>query len=182
MAQHAMTYTCSRQRDDGSWYYAEEPKYHWVDNFHTGYNLSALKSYRDAAKDDSFDDCMEKGLQFYKSRFFENDGRPKYFHDSTYPVDIQCAAQSIDTLATLAETDPECLVLSTKVADWTIDNMQAIDGHFFYRDLGWRKVRTPMLHWGQGTMVKALAVLLGKLVRSDDALPWRASTQVGMEL
>jgi rhamnogalacturonyl hydrolase YesR len=164
-AKNAMRYTCSRQRGDGSWYYAEEPKYHWVDNFHTGYNLSALKVYQDATKDDSFISCLEAGLCFYKARFFEEDGRPKYFHDATYPIDIQCAAQAIDTLATLAEYDSESLPLSMKVANWTIDNMQAEDGHFFYRDLGWKTVRTPMLHWGQGTMVKALAVLLGRLSR-----------------
>ena len=41
--------------------------------------------------------------------------------------------------------------------------MQAADGHFYYRDLGWRKVKTPMLHWGQGTMFKALAHLLNKM-------------------
>lgn len=181
IAKSTMTYTCSRQRGDGSWYYAEEPKYHWIDNFHTGYNLSALKSYRDAIKDDSFDECLRKGLQFYKFHFFEIDGRPKYFHDKTYPLDIQCAAQAIDTLATLAEDDPECLVLSMKVADWTINNMQARDGHFFYRDFGWKKVRTPMLHWGQGTMVKALAVLLGKLASSQSIVPSPACTPVVKE-
>lgn len=165
-AKNAMTYTCSRQRSDGSWYYAEETKYHWIDNFHTGYNLSALKAYRNATKDDSFDECMKKGLHFYKTHFFERDGRPKYFHDHTYPVDIQCAAQAIDTLATFGEDDPDCLVLSMTVAGWTINNMQATDGHFFYRDLGLKKVRTPMLHWGQGTMVKALSVLFGKLTCS----------------
>ena len=41
--------------------------------------------------------------------------------------------------------------------------MQAPDGHFYYRDLGWKKVKTPMLHWGQGTMFKALAHLLTKM-------------------
>jgi len=163
VAESAMSYTCSRQRGDGSWYYAEDPRYHWIDNFHTGYNLSALKSYRDAAKDRSFDDCLGKGSQFYKSQLFELDGRPKYFHDKTYPIDVQCASQAIDTLATLAERDPECLGLAEKVAEWTVENMQAKDGHFYYRDLGWKKVKTPMLHWGQGAMVKALAVLLEKL-------------------
>ena len=49
-ARDAMLYTCSRQRNDGAWFYAEEPKYHWVDNFHTGYNLSALKVYRAASR------------------------------------------------------------------------------------------------------------------------------------
>ena len=42
VAQAAVTYSCSRQLEDGSWYYAEEPRYAWIDNFHTGYNLSAL--------------------------------------------------------------------------------------------------------------------------------------------
>jgi rhamnogalacturonyl hydrolase YesR len=163
VARDAMTYTCSRQRGDGSWYYAEESKYHWIDNFHTGYNLSALKIYRSAVQDDSFDDVLGKGLQFYKTHFFETDGRPKYFHDKTYPIDIQCASQAIDSLTLLAEDDPDCLLLAMKVAEWTITNMQAKDGHFYYRDLGWTKVRTPMLHWGQGTMFKALAVLLKKL-------------------
>lgn len=163
MATNAMMYTCARQRSDGSWHYAEEPKYHWIDNFHTGYNLSALKVYRDATKDDSFDECMGKGLRFYKTRFFEADGRSRYFHDRTYPVDIQCAAQAVETLAAFSEDDQDCMDLAQKVAAWTIDNMQAPDGHFYYRDLGWKKVTTPMLHWGQGTMTKALAVLLRKL-------------------
>lgn len=170
VARSAMAYTCARQQGDGSWYYAEESKYHWIDNFHTSYNLSALKNYRDATKDDSFDKSIDTGLRFYKAHFFETDGRPKYFHYKTYPIDIQCAAQAIETLATMADDNPESLALSMKVAEWTIDNMQAEDGHFYYRDLGWKKVRTPMLHWGQGTMVKALAVLLDKLTLSRDQL------------
>ena len=50
-----------------------------------------------------------------------------------------------------------------KVAEWTILNLQSSDGHFFYRDLGWKKIKTPMLHWGQGTTFKALAHLLSKI-------------------
>jgi hypothetical protein len=41
--------------------------------------------------------------------------------------------------------------------------MQAQDGHFYYRDLGWTVNKTPMLHWGQGVMFKALAHLLAVL-------------------
>lgn len=167
-ARAAMAYTCTRQRTDGSWFYAEEPKFHWIDNFHTGYNLSALKTYRAWSNDDQFDEQLRKGLQYFTAVFFEADGRPKYFNDRTYPVDIQCAAQSIETLASFASEDRECLALALKVADWTIGNLQSADGHFCYRDLGWTKVPTPMLHWGQGTMVKALALLLDAL-RSTDA-------------
>lgn len=163
VATAAMAYSCARQREDGSWHYAEEPKFHWVDNFHTGYNLSAANVYRNATQDRSFDGDIAKGLQFYKYNLFETDGRPKYFHDKTYPIDIQCAAQAIETLVTFGVDDSDCMTMAKRVAIWTIDNLQADDGHFFYRDLGWRKVKTAMLHWGQGTMIKALAALLDRL-------------------
>jgi hypothetical protein len=52
------------------------------------------------------------------------------------------------------------------VALWTIANMQNDDGHFDYRRYGRWRVRTPMLHWGQATMAKALAVLLERLASS----------------
>lgn len=163
LAHEAMRYTCSRQEPDGSWFYAEGPKYRWVDSFHTGYNLSALRMYRVATGDGTFDEHAARGLTYFKDRFFEADGRPKYYHDRTYPIDIQCAAQAIETLATCAGDDRTCLPQALAVANWTIDRLQAPDGHFSYRDLGWRVVRTPMLHWGQGTMAKALAVLVGQL-------------------
>ena len=78
IARNAMLYTCARQRPDGSWWYAEEPKYHWIDNFHTGYNLSALSVYRSSTNDGSFDEQFANGARFFRSAFFELDGRPKY--------------------------------------------------------------------------------------------------------
>jgi hypothetical protein len=163
LSREAMTYTCARQKADGAWYYAEQPKYQWVDSFHTGYNLSALHVYRTASGDGSFDGHLFRGARYFVDHCFEANGRPKYFHDRTNPVDIQCAAQAIETLTSLADTLPECLPRALQVAEWTVDNMQDRDGHFYYRDLGWIKVKTPMLHWGQATMIKALAVLVHAL-------------------
>ncbi|MDR3410013.1 MAG: hypothetical protein P4L87_03560 [Formivibrio sp.] len=163
VARNAMAYSCARQNSDGSWYYGEAIRYHWIDNFHTGYNLDCLKKYIDSSGDREFEPNLKLGLQYFKENFFEEDGRPKYYHDKAMPTDIQCAAQSIDTLAFFSEIDPECLELSAKVAWWTINNMQSPDGHFYYRDIGWKKVRTPMFHWGQATMFKALAHLLIKV-------------------
>ena len=31
--------------------------------------------------------------------FFEADGKPKYYHNKTYPIDIHCPAQIIVTLS-----------------------------------------------------------------------------------
>jgi rhamnogalacturonyl hydrolase YesR len=163
LAKDVMTYSCARQNADGAWFYGEASKYHWIDNFHTGYNLDSLKRYIDSTGDREFEPNLRLGFQYYKLHFFGADGRPKYYHDKANPIDIQCAAQSIDTLAFFADGDPESLELAAKVARWTINNMQGEDGHFYYRDLGWKKVKTPMLHWGQGTMFKALAHLLSKV-------------------
>jgi len=163
VARSAMEYSCSRQLAVGSWWYAEEPKYHWIDNFHTGYNLDSLASYLTHSNDEDFRPHLERGLAFYKASFFQDDGCPKYYHNRTYPVDIQCAAQSIDTLSLFYDRDEECRLLAKKVAHWTIRNMRAATGYFYYRQYPLLKAKTPMLHWGQATMFRALAHLLFRL-------------------
>jgi hypothetical protein len=159
VARSAMEYSCLRQRPDGSWWYGEEDKYRWIDNFHTGYNLDGLKHYLDATRDGTFRPHLDKGLRFFANNFFESDGCPKYYHDRTYPVDIQCAAQAIDTLAGFGRETPGCLELAKRVATWTLDNMWDDRGTFHYRKYPLVTVRTPMLHWGQATMFKALSQL-----------------------
>jgi rhamnogalacturonyl hydrolase YesR len=160
VAKSAMEYSCSRLNKDGSWFYGDGSKYHWVDNFHTAYNLDSLKRYCESTGDRDYDDQLKSAFNYFKKTFFEDSGLPKYYHNAVYPVDIQCAAQAIDTLSFFAEDDPESLPLGRKVAAWTIDNMQDQDGHFYYRDLGWKRIKTPMFHWGQGTTFKALAHML----------------------
>jgi hypothetical protein len=165
VARSAMLYSCSRQLPNGAWWYAELPKYQWIDNFHTGYNLDSLKCYIDSTGDETWRKNLQAGLHYYKANFFENNGCPKYYHNRCYPVDIQCAGQSVETLAAFSEIDEECLDLAVKVALWVIENMQARDGHFYYRIYPLLKAKTAMLHWGQGTMYKGLAQLAGKLQR-----------------
>lgn len=163
VARSAMEYSCSRQLPDGAWPYGEDPKYHWVDNFHTGYNLDSLKCYLESTGDEAWRPNFRAGLDYYKQHFFEEDGCPKYYNNRCYPIDSQCAAQSIESLAAFSDEDPACLALSVKVARWTIANMQDPDGHFYYRIYPMLKAKTPMLHWAQATMYKGLAVLLNRL-------------------
>ena len=163
VAQSAMLYSCSRQRHDGSWWYGEEPKHHWIDNFHTGYNLDSLKRYIDNTGEDAFREHFQRGVRYFKEVFFEPDGKPRYYHKKTYPVDIQCASQAIETLAFCSDEEPACLALSKKVAEWTIDHMQDRKGYFYFRQYPLIKAKTPYIHWGQATMFKALASLLSKM-------------------
>lgn len=164
LAREAMEYSCSRQLPDGAWYYGEASNQHWIDNFHTGYNLDSLRCYMESAEDGLYEDQLRKGLEFFKDHFFEAGGRPKYYHNRAYPIDIQCSSQAIETLGNLAGHDPDALNLALRVAKWTIDNMFDDSGYFYFRKFPYGTEKTPMLHWGQGTMYKALANLLSKLM------------------
>lgn len=164
VAKEAMEYSCSRQRADGSWWYAEYPDHHWIDNFHTGYNLDSLRCYIENSGDETYLPHLRKGFQFFTENFFEPSGRPKYYHNRTYPVDSQCAAQAIETLASFSDREPGALDLAVKVAYWTIKNMQDPEGYFYYRQYPFQiKAKTPMFHWAQATTYRALALLLSKL-------------------
>jgi hypothetical protein len=165
VAKEAVIYTCSRQLSDGSWYYGEDPKYHWIDNFHTGYNLDALKCYIENAKDKTFEKNLKQGFDFFKNTFFESSGRPKYYHNRTYPIDSQCASQAIETLAKFSEYDESSLDLGIKVAKWTIENMQDGKGYFYFMRYPLMILKVPMIHWAQATTYRALALLLSKLKR-----------------
>jgi len=164
LAQRALQYTAQFQRADGSWYYAEAPNAHWVDNFHTGYVLDCFKYYLDATGDHRFVPTMNRGYEYWKQTFFLADGTPRYYNNKTLPLDIQCCSQAIDTLVFFEDRDPESLALALKVARWTIKNMQDQSGYFYYRRYSpWLVNKTPTLHWGQATMLSALAGLYRSL-------------------
>jgi rhamnogalacturonyl hydrolase YesR len=133
--------------------------YHWIDNFHTGYNLDSLKCYLENTEDKTYEDNLRRGFEFYIRHFFEETGRPKYYHNRTYPVDSQCASQAIETLAKLSDYHTQALPLAIKVANWTIDHMQDKRGYFYYRQYPLMKAKTPMLHWAQATTYKGLSLL-----------------------
>jgi len=160
VAGEAMRYSCHHQLPDGAWWYGEQPKYHWIDNFHTGYNLDSIRRYIDATGDDLFQNNLRRGYRYYVETFFEPSGCPRYYHNKTYPVDIQSAAQAIDTLCLLSDEFPGSLDLAADVARWTILNLFDESGYFYYRKYPFVTSRTPYFHWGQATMFKALAHLL----------------------
>lgn len=161
VAADAVAYTVGAQRVDGSWWYGEESKYHWVDNWHTAYVLDSLWWYMQSTGDFTLNDRFRVGVCFWLDHFFLDDGTPRFYVDRTYPIDIQCASQAIESLCLYVRAyDPSCLGLAEKVALWTISNMQDADGHFYFRRTRWLVNNTPMLHWGQATMLHALAALL----------------------
>ncbi len=164
LAEKALQYTSQYQRGDGFWYYGEYPNCHWVDNFHTGYVLDCFRRYVERTGDDRFTATMDRGYEYWKKTFFLADGTPRYYNHKTLPIDIQCSSQAIDTLVYFSDRDPESLPLAVKVAQWTIEHMQDKTGYFYYRRYSrWLVNKTATLHWGQATMLCALAGLYESL-------------------
>ncbi len=160
LARRAMQYAAKYQRPDGSWFYGEKENLHWVDNFHTAYVLDCFKHYLNSSGDDRFKSNMLTGYQYWKDNFFLSDGTPRYYNNKTLPLDIQCCSQAVDTLVFFQDFDRDGLKLATKVAEWTIAQMQDSSGYFYYRRYSsWMVNKTPTLHWGQATMFCALAGL-----------------------
>jgi len=160
-ALDAARYSLSRQHEDGSWAYGESSHQEWIDNFHTGYNLVALRRIKEYGGTSEFDAAIRQGFEFYRDHFFRADGAPKYFHNSTYPIDIHCAAQSMITLVEFKESVEGCTDLALRVFRWAMANMWDARGFFYFQQSKHHTVRIPFMRWSQAWMLLALATLLG---------------------
>ena len=160
-------HSAAKQHADGSWDYGEAPSQRWIDNFHTGYNLCALQSIGRYAETTEFESCGRRGLEFYRARFFREDGAPRYFHNRTYPLDIHCVAQSIITLLLLRDLEPANVPLARSVFQWAMEHMWDERGFFYYRVLRFCTIRIPYMRWAQAWMLLAMSTLL---CESDAAL------------
>lgn len=162
MGVKAINFTVSYQNEDGSWYYWAPPDklLYNIDNYHTGFVLECLNISRRALKGEfEYESELRKGLEFYASNLFLDDGTPKIRYDSIYPIDIHSCAQAIITFCELADFEPKCLTMAEKVVRWTIENMQDEKGYFYYRIYKNYVDRTPYIRWGQAWMLRALSYL-----------------------
>jgi hypothetical protein len=159
-ALKAARYAAEQQQPDGSWFYGELPWQRWVDNFHTGYNLGALRSIARDTGTTEFDERIRRGLAFYKNHFFREDGAPRYFHNRTYPIDTHCAAQAIISLVEFKDVDPGNIPLAESVFRWTMKHLWDKQGFFYYRVLRTCTIKTSYMRWTQVWMFLALVALL----------------------
>jgi hypothetical protein len=155
-------YSATKQNPDGSWDYGEAPTQKWIDNFHTGYNLGALRSIGRHLETAEFEPVVRRGFEFYRTNFFREDGAVKYYHDRMYPIDTHCVAQSIITLLTFKDFDPSNVSLAEHVFQWAMDHMWDDRGFFYYRVLRSCTIRTSYMRWTQAWMFLAIAMLLSE--------------------
>ena len=158
-AKIAVDAVCKSQNLDGSWWYGMLPVQNWIDSFHTGYNLDAIQAYQNASNDFSFQYNLEKGFDFYINNFFLIDGKPKYYRNKTYPIDIHCPAQLLATLSKLEKMEHH-LDLAKKVTQWTIENMQDKKGYFYYQLKKGFSSKISYMRWSNAYMFYAVSYLL----------------------
>ncbi len=158
-SKKAMAYSVAALNDDYSWPYGELQHHRFVDNFHTGFNLVALKDWMDFAGEKSWEKELENAYRYFLDTFWLEDGRPKYYHNSLYPIDIHCSAQGIVTCLKLREYDDRSVPFAKKIAEWAIDNMQDNEGYFYYQKTRWYTNKIPYMRWSQAWMFYALSKL-----------------------
>ncbi|WP_299127636.1 delta-aminolevulinic acid dehydratase [uncultured Winogradskyella sp.] len=155
-AKKAVIAACELQEKDGSWIYGLLPVQSWKDSFHTGFNLDAIETYQLNTGDHSFKGYLDKGWNYYVNNFFEPDGKPKYYHNKTYPIDIHCPAQVIVTASKLKQFKIEAELLE-KTLDWTIENMQSKKGYFYYQYRKGLSSKISYMRWSNAFMFNAIS-------------------------
>lgn len=159
LARKSIVACCAGQEEDGSWRYGMLPVQKWRDSFHTGYNLDGLIVYQENTGDNSFDENIAKGFDYYINHFFLDDGTPKYYDNQTYPIDIHCPGQLFVTLSRLHKFGA-FRQTAAKVLQWTIDNMQDPNGYFYYQLKPGMSSKIPYMRWSNAFMFSALSYYL----------------------
>ncbi len=158
-AKSAILAACDGQSHDGSWVYGLLKTQTWIDSFHTGYNLDAIKTYQDCTGDYKFQKNLDAGFNFYIKNFFKVDGTPKYYNNKTYPIDVHCPGQLFVTLSKL-DMFKSYENLSSKVMDWTIINMQDRKGYFYYQIKRIISSKISYMRWSNAFMFNAMSYYL----------------------
>jgi hypothetical protein len=158
-AEAGLRWTIAHQRADGSWAYGEQPHLNWVDNFHTGYVLDSLMSSTSAGVDVDGGAALARGLAYYRRALFLDDGTPKYTPSSVYPIDAQCVAQAIQTMALADSCDHSYGTFAWRVFDFACQRMRQSNGcYLFQRRRLWSNA-APHIRWVAAPMLQALTLL-----------------------
>ena len=152
-SRKAISFVCKHQNRDGSWLYSPLPYHQWVDSFHTGYNLESIYTYQEVSGDKNYSESFELGLTYYLNTFFEKNGRPKYYNNSIYPIDLHTTAQLIVTLSKINKIfDHQELV--EKVLSWSQNNMfDEKQSYFYYQKNRFLTIKINYIRWTQAWMM-----------------------------
>src|SRR5210317_1787435 len=108
-------------------------------------------------EDHEWERQLQRAYRYWLDTFWLDNGCPKYYNNTLYPIDIHCSAQGIVTCLKLRKYDERSVPLSEKIADWAIKNMQDERGYFYYQKSRWYTNKIPYIRWSQAWMFYALS-------------------------
>ena len=158
-SKKAMYFSMKDLSNNFMWKYGKESHHSFIDNFHTGFNLVALKKWMDFTGDTLWRKELKNAYNRWISSFWLENGIPKYYINSVFPIDIHCCAQGIITHYNLSEYNTKSNEWIKKIAYWAIKNMQDKKGYFYYQITRLYKNRIPYIRWSQAWMFYSLALL-----------------------
>ncbi len=153
----SLKYSMQHQREDGSWFYADTDIQRWIDSFHTGFNLQAIRYILEAGLAPEYREAYRRGVEFYARNFFLEDGTPKYYHDRVYPIDIHAPAQAI---CFFAHEGREYRDLTHRIVTWMLRHLYSGRGFFYFRKGRFFTNRIPYMRWSQAWAFHALTEYL----------------------
>lgn len=167
MARRLLDYVVERQTDVGGWMYRDPPEssHLSMDNHHNGFIVECLLRYQAATGSERYRESLDRSIAFYRDVLFNADGSPNWDETSRYPKDIHAVAQGL-----LVFTAIDDLEFAERILDWTLANLYAGGGRFYYRRQRLYTRRITLMRWGQAWMAYAISSYLLKR-RHPDASP-----------
>jgi len=158
MAMSSLSYSMKYQNSDGSWYYGNSRVQRWIDSFHTGFNLEAIRHFFRMGQALGYKDAYNEGVSYYANNFFLQDGTPKYYHNRIYPIDIHSPAEAV---VFFSGEGTKYSDLTRRVLSWMLENMwHKKKGYFFFRKGRYFTNKIPYMRWSQAWGFHALTTFL----------------------
>lgn len=158
-AKKSIDFCVPFQREDGAWPYGTLPYHQWVDSFHTGYMIECIAEYQKYTGESCYDDLLQRSTDCYLTKFFEEDGAPKYYDNKKFPIDIHAPAQLVVTLARIGKLGEE-KELVDRVLFWVNQSMWDKRGYYYYQKRKLWTSKIPYMRWAQAWIFYAYSFYL----------------------
>ncbi|RRJ33847.1 antibiotic ABC transporter permease [Halocatena pleomorpha] len=167
-AQQIFDHIVGLQTDLGGWMYRDpsSSSHLSMDNHHNGFVIESLLRYRAVTGSDRYEETIDRALSFYRETLFDPSGAPNWDENKTYPRDIHASAQGILVFTYAGDLD-----FARRILAWTLDQLYAGNGRFYYRKHRLYTTRITLMRWCQAWMAYAISEYLTALHEPRSSVP-----------
>lgn len=162
-AARGVDWVMARQAADGSWIYGDAGHWQWIDNLHTGFNLETIHRTASLLGTSRWDDRLAAGLAYYRRNLFEDDGTPRYYSTTRWPLDPHSFAQGALTFLRLRRFDDGAVDFAGRILARGVQELwdERRGGFRFQKHAGHAQGIIHM-RWSQAWMLRAVCAYLAE--------------------